>query len=159
MARYKNSKEWSETYGANQEGCPGEIVYDDLAQVGFNETALDGNAAVKGAVGTSFHKDFEMNAKRLNRDWTGDNTLVHKFQAGILDQKNEAMLPLALLGSGMNLYLHLADKDEVFRATPNQASVATAGSALDCHPQTDAGVSNYHLKDIELVCDLIFYPP
>ena len=159
MARYKNSKEWSETYGANQEGCPGEIVYDDLAHVGFNEDALDGNAAVKGAVGTSFHKDFEMNAKRLNRDWKSDNTLVHKFQAGILDQKNEAMLPLALLGSGMNLYLHLADANEVFRATPNQASVGNAGSALDCHPQTDATVSNYHLKDIELVCDLIFYPP
>ena len=159
MARYKNSKEWSETYGANQEGCPGEIVYNDLDHVAKNNTALDGNAADANAVGVGFHKDFEMNAKRLNRNWTGDNTLVHKFQAGVLDQKNEAMLPLALLGSGMNLYLHLADANEVFRATPNQASVAAAGSALDCHPRSDATVSNYHLKDIELVCDLIFYPP
>ena len=158
MARYKNSKEWSETYGANQEGCPGEIVYDDLAHTGFNEEAA-GSSTAKGDVGISFHKDFEMNAKRLGRNFVGDNTLVHKFQAGILDQKNEAMLPLALLGSGMNLYLHLADKDEVFRATPNQSSVGNAGSALDCHPATGSGVNNYHLKDIELVCDLIFYPP
>jgi len=159
MARYKNSKEWSETYGANQEGCPGEIVYDDLDHVAKNNTALDGNAQAANAVGVGFHKDFEMNAKRLNRNWVGDNTLVHKFQAGILDQKNEAMLPLALLGSGMNLYLHLADKDEVFRATPNQSSAGVAGSALDCHPAVGAAVSNYHLKDVELVCDLIFYPP
>ena len=162
MARYKNSKEWSETYGANQEGCPGEIVYSTQDHVAKNNTAVNEGGSTDhgvGGIGVGFHKDYEMNAKRLQRDWTSDNTLVHKFQAGILDQKNEAMLPLALLGSGMNLYLHLADKDEVFRASPNQASVGTASSALNCHPQSDAGVSNYHLKDIELVCDLIFYPP
>lgn len=159
MARYKNTKEWSETYGANTEGTP-SYPEGDAGFVGFNSSALDGNSAVAEAVGIGLHKGWEMNAKRLARNWNGDNTIVHKFQAGILDQKNEAMLPLALLGSGMNVFIHLADKNEVFRAVPDQANDATTlGSALDLHPQTDAGVASYSLSDIELVCDLIFYPP
>ena len=162
MARYKNSKDWSETYGANTEGTPA-FPEGDAGFVGFNNTAVnEGGSTDHGAagIGIGLHKGWEMNAKRLARDWNGDNTIVHKFQAGILDQKNDTMLPLALLGSGMNLYLHLADKDEVFRAVPDQANDAgVLGSALDLHPQTDAGVASYSLADIELVCDLLFYPP
>ena len=162
MARYKNSKDWSETYGANTEGTPA-FPEGDAGFVGFNNTAVnEGGSTDHGAagIGIGLHKGWEMNAKRLARDWNGDNTIVHKFQAGILDQKNDAMLPLALLGSGMNVYLHLADKDEVFRAVPDQDNDSTTlGSALDLHPQTDAGVASYSLSDIELVCDLLFYPP
>jgi ligand-binding sensor protein len=162
MARYKNSKDWSETYGANTEGTPA-FPEGDAGFVGFNNTAVnEGGSTDHGAagIGIGLHKGWEMNAKRLARDWNGDNTIVHKFQAGILDQKNDAMLPLALLGSGMNVYLHLADKDEVFRAVPDQDNDSTTlGSALDLHPQTDAGVASYSLSDIELVCDLLYYPP
>lgn len=161
MARYKNSKDWSETYGANAEGTP-SYPEGDVNFAGFNNTAINEGGSTNHAngVGIALNKGWEMNAKRLARDWNGDNTIVHKFQAGILDQKNEAMLPLALLGSGMNVYLHLADKNEVFRAVPDQANDAgVLGSALDLHPQTDAGVASYSLSDIELVCDLIFYPP
>lgn len=158
LARYKNTKEWSETYGAIQEGCP-SFPESDAGYVGFNENA-QADAGAKGTLGVSLHKGWEMNAKRLARDWNGANTVCHKFQAGILNQNSDAMLPLALLGSGMNVFLHLADKDEVFRAVPDQDNDATTkGSALDLHPQTDAGVASYSLSDIELVCDLLFYPP
>ena len=159
MARYKNSKEWSESYGSIQEGCP-SFPEADVNHAGYNTTALDGNAANAAAVGIGLHKGWEMNAKRLAKDWSNQQTVVHKFQAGILSQNSDAMLPLALLGSGMNVFLHLADKDEVFRAVPDQANDAgVLGSALDLHPQTDAGVASYSLSDIELVCDLLFYPP
>ena len=158
LARYKNTKEWSETYGAIQEGCP-SFPESDAGYVGFNENA-QADAGAKGTLGVSLHKGWEMNAKRLARDWNGANTVCHKFQAGILNQNSDAMLPLALLGSGMNVFLHLADKDEVFRAVPDQGTDGQLkGSALDLHPQTDAGVASYSLSDIELVCDLLFYPP
>jgi hypothetical protein len=146
LARYGNTKEWSESYGANQEGCPERVEYSDL------EAVVDGTT-------TNIHSDAEMNAKRLKRNWAGSNTVIHKFQAGILDQKKEICLPLAMLGSGMNVYLHLADKDEVFRATPNQAGVGGAGSALDCHVAADAAVASYSLSNLSLVCDLVFLPP
>lgn len=162
LGRYRNTKEWSETYGAVQEGCP-SFPEGDAGYVGFNNTAVnEGGSTDHGAagIGIGLHKGWEMNAKRLARDWNGANTIVHKFQAGILNQNSDAMLPLALLGSGMNVFLHLADKDEVFRAVPDQDTDSTTlGSALDLHPQTDAGVASYSLSDIELVCDLLFYPP
>jgi hypothetical protein len=158
LARYRNSKEWSESYGSIQEGCP-SFPESDAGYVGFNENA-QADAGAKGTLGVSLNKGWEMNAKRLARDWNGANTVCHKFQAGILNQNSDAMLPLALLGSGMNVFLHLADKDEVFRAVPDQGTDGQLkGSALDLHPQTDAGVASYSLSDIELVCDLLFYPP
>jgi len=163
MSRFKNTTEYSETIGANEEGTPGEIVYDEIDDFATNSTTAAATAV--NAVGVKLNKDAYMNAKRLNRNWVGDNTVVHKFQTGILNQEGEtAMLPLALLGSGMNVFLHLEDKESVFRASAPQSTASTQSNnqssvALNLALPSDAEVSNYHLKNIELVVDLLFYPP
>lgn len=166
MARFKNSREYSENQGAVLEGCPSKSG-SDMDRVGSNIDADGGDAVAADELGLTLTGNFEENAKRLNglasstNGWLGTSTgIVHKFQTGILDQKAEHMLPLALLGSGMNVFLHLNDAKDFLRATPNQGSVPAnkAYNALDMHPVAPSGIT-YSLTDLQLVCDLVFYPP
>lgn len=166
MARFKNSREYSENQGAVLEGTP-SLSGADMDRVGSNIDADGGDAVSADELGLTLTGNYEENAKRLNglasstNGWLGTSTgVVHKFQTGILDQKAEHMLPLALLGSGMNVFLHLNDGKDFLRATPNQASVPAnkAFNALDMHPVAPSGIT-YSLTDLELVCDLVFYPP
>lgn len=182
MSRFKNSQEYSENQGSVLEGCPSYPASVGTATAGRGQRKKFGsNINDDGSNAVDAHelrvvavREYEDAEKRLNcalnggtdaptLGWKGEvEGVVHKFQTGILDQKEGHMLPLALLGSGMNVFLHLNDAKDFLRATPNNDSVPAVNTnslnALELHPKAPTGIT-YALKDMELVCDLVFYPP
>lgn len=157
MARFKNDKNYMKNQGAIMEGG-GYNDDSDIAFAGFNAGAVADGASA-GALGVSLHNNAIDNHSRLNRD--SADMFVHEFQTGILDANNQDkyQLPLALMGSGMNLELTCNDVGEVFRLAPTADSAKLTGNSLDIHPATGATMADYALSELELVCDLIFYPP
>ena len=159
MNRLKNSKEYNESLGSIYDG--GVRHTADQVNVGFNSAVIDqtptGDVAV-GGLGISLHSGYELASKRLASSVTGD-TFVHQFQTGVLDQSKDFMLPLALLGSGLSLELTCAEVGEVFRVCPSSASASLSANVLDAHPATGATLSGYDISDLELVVDILYYPP
>lgn len=190
MARFKNSQEYSDNQGSILEGCPslpasvGTNTVGRGARTNFanNENTDGGGAVGASALRIQAVREYEDAEKRLNCKLnktsgqadgsTGDGStcgwhgevegVVHKFQTGILDQKEGHMLPLALLGSGMNVFLHLNEAKDFLRAVPLNAIVPDTNSnslnALELFPRSPTGIT-YSLKDIEMVCSLVYYSP
>ena len=161
MARFKNDKEYMKNQGAIKEGG-GYNDDSDIINAGFNSVAVDEGGSTDhtaGLIGVSLHNNAKDNFDRLNKDQ--DDQFIHEFQSGILasNKQGEYMLPLALMGSGMNLELTCNDVGEVFRCVPTSEAGKLTGNALDIHPATGASVDTYDLLDLELVCDLVFMPP
>ncbi len=160
IARSKNSRDYTANQGAILEGNGGDSA--DIVNAGFNSVAVNEGGSTDhgvGGVGISLHSEFADNHRRLQHDGTSD--FVHQFQTGILasEKQDQFMLPLALMGSGMQLELTCNDVNEVFRVASSTAADLLTGSSLDLHPASGAKVDDYALSNLELVCDLIFYPP
>jgi len=162
MARLKNDEGWSENQGSILEGTP----YDDgEAQLNTCKVAaLDGAAENAGLTRVDFQPNAVYNAKRMAGGMTTGSIreFVHDFETGILDAKklgSSFVLPLGLMGSGMTVDIHCAAVAEVFRVATGTVADKLAGSNLDLHPATGGDVAGYDLEDLELVCNLTFYPP
>ena len=158
--RFKNTSEWSESIGSCMEHCPSESN-DDAVNVGFNTVVVAEGGSTShaaGAIGVSQHRFGEVVKRRLGQTATS-NDFVHEFLSGVLQGGQEQMLPLGLMGSGMTLELTCEDKDNVYRVISKGAGDLLTGGAYDIHPATGAGIVGYNLTGLELVCDLIFYPP
>ena len=162
MNRLKNDEGWSDNQGGILEGTP----YDDgEAQIAVCKVAaLSGDAAAAGATNVDLNKNAFYNAKRLAGAMTTGSyrEFVHEFETGILDQKklgSSFVLPLGLMGSGMTVDIHCAAIGEVLRVAPSTAADYLTGSGLDIHPASAGDVAGYDLEDLELVCNLTFYPP
>lgn len=159
-ARMQNDEGYSENQGGILEGC----ASDNLGSypVGYNSAVLTDAAMAAGAA--SIHKtggaDYEHKRMRQGQSVIAGNTFIHEFQTGILaaDKNSDYFLPLALMGSGVNVELTCADVGEVLRVAKNASTVFSAAS-LNQHPATGADVASYDLTDLELVCDLLFLEP
>lgn len=161
MGRFKNDKGWSENQGSILEHTPtGEHI--PIVDAAYNQDIIDQTPTADlaaSSVGISLCRQYDSNFKRQITG-TGARDFVHQFETGILagNKAEEYMLPLALMGSGMNLELTCADVGEVFRLS-TRVSATVGASSLDLHPAVGASLSGYKLSDLELVCDLVFYPP
>ena len=164
-ARLQNDEGYSENQGSILEGTPSDN--GSVYQQAFNAAIIDQTPTADIAVGAlpvSRVPNADYNHKRLKGGLaaTGGQDFVHEFQSGVLaaDKNKDYFLPLALLGSGMNLELTCADVGEVFRVS-NSESAATAYSfpSLGQHTAVGASIASYDLLDLELCCDLLFLEP
>ena len=161
--RFSKGIEYTKNQGSILDGGSHDDGSDQL-NAGFNALVIDqtptGDIAA-GALGITAHAGAYASKCRLAGGGTAK--FAHEFQTGILAADKNIMLPLALMGSGMTLELSCADVGEVYRVSPNDTAVAQTagltGSLLDIHPATGASIAPYNLTDLELVCDLVFYPP
>jgi len=160
LNRFSKGYEYTRNQGSILDGGSHDDGTDQLNQ-GFNAIGLTDAAQAAGVVGITGHAGAYASKTRLRGGST--HSFAHEFQTGILAQDKGIMLPLALMGSGMTLELSCADVGEVYRVAPNDTAsaqtVGLTGSLLDVHPATGASIAPYSLSDLELVCDLIFYPP
>ena len=158
--RFCHDKDYHERQGAMLQGTPFDNANTQVSVV-RNATAVDEGGSTNhtaGKIRSSIAGGAMENQKRFDAGFTTNRDMVHQFEAGILDHKKDYMLPLFALGSGMMLELNLADAGEVFRVCPENQDADDASLALNVHPRSDATVSSYTISNIELVCDLVFYP-
>ena len=162
-ARLQNDEGYSENQGSILEGTPSDN--GSVYQQSFNAAEIDQTPTADIAVGAlpvSRVPNAEYNHKRLKGGLgtAGGQDFVHEFQSGVLaaDKNKDYFLPLALLGSGMNLELTCADVGEVFRVA-NSNSTGFNYASLDQHPAVGASIASYDLLDLELCCDLLFLEP
>lgn len=160
-ARLQNDEGYSENQGSILEGTAAD---DGVAHhIGYNGVALTDALMAAGAAQIVGVKNGAQNQKRVAGDCpAAGRDFIHEFQSGVLaaDKNKDFFLPLALMGSGMNLELTCADVGEVFRVAKGTGPAGTfANPSLALHPATGADLASYNLTELELVCDLLFLEP
>ena len=159
-ARLQNDEGYSENQGSILENTPA----DDGAShsIGYNGNTLTDAAMNVGAAQALSVSNAAYENKRIRgaAAAVAGNEFIHEFQSGVLaaEKNKDYFLPLALMGSGMQVELTCADVGEVFRVSKG-SSARFSSASLDQHPATGASLVSYDLVDLELVCDLLFLEP